>query len=228
MNTIKLMKKLNNLSVFRVQDAERQCGCKREYARLILHRLKEKKLIKRITRNSYTTKDNISVIASNIYYPCYISFWSASYFLGYTEQIVNTIQVATTGTKKQINFENYKIKFIPINDFFGYKKIRTKEGNIFMVEDEKLLIDVFLRPKECGNFDEIKKIYENAEVSEKKIIEYLKRINKQSIIKRVGCLLEKTRGLDLSSKFELDRNYVILNQFSKKWKKTSSKWKVKI
>lgn len=228
MNTIEIMKKLNSLPVFRVQDIERLCRCKREYARLILHRLKEKNLIKRVTGNAYTIKDDISVIASNIYYPCYISFWYASYFLGYTEQIVNTVQVATTGIKKIINFENYKIKFIPINKFFGYKKIRTKDGSIFMVEDEKLLIDAFLRPKECGNFDEIKKIYENSKVSEKKIIEYLKRIDKQSIIKRAGYLLEKTKGLDLSEKFELDRNYIVLNPFSKKWKKINSKWRLRI
>lgn len=84
-----------------------------------------------MTKNAYTTKDNISVIASNIYSPCYISFWYASYFLGYTEQIVNTVHIATTKIKREINFENYRIKFIPINEFFGFKKIRTKDGDIF-------------------------------------------------------------------------------------------------
>jgi len=228
MKTIELIKKLDVLSVFRIQDIERLCQCKREYARLILHRLTEKNLIKRIMRNVYTTKDNISVIASNIYYPNYISFWYASYFFGYTDQIINTVQVATTKIKKQINFENYKIKFIPIKEFFGYKKIRTKEGTIFIVENEKLLIDAFLRPKECGNFDEIKKIYENSKISEKKIVQYLKRVNKLSIIKRVGYLLEKIRDIDISDKFKLDKNYVILNPFSKKWKKIDSKWRIKI
>lgn len=101
-------------------------------------------------------------------------------------------------------------------------------GIFFLVEDEKLLIDAFLRPKECGNFDEIRKIYENAKISEKKVVEYLRRVGRQSIIKRVGFLLEEVRGIDLSDKFHLDRNYVILNPFYKKWKRINPKWRVKI
>jgi predicted transcriptional regulator of viral defense system len=228
MNRINLMKKLERMPVFRVQDIERICRCERAYARVILNRLKEKRLIKRVAENVYTTKDHIFVIASNIIYPCYISFWSASYFLGYTEQIVNTIQVAVTLRKKSIEFENYRIKFIKLEEFFGYKKIKTEEGNIFLVEDEKLLIDVFLRPNACGNFGEIEKIYENAKVNKEKIVKYLKRVNRQTVIKRVGYLLEKTKDMDISDKLELDRNYVVLNPFSREWKKINSKWRVKI
>ncbi len=228
MRTIELLRKLQSRPVFRVQDIERIRMCERSYAKLVLHRLKEKGLIKRVTRNVYTTKDDIWVVASNIALPCYISFWSASYFLGYTEQIVNTIQLATTFRKNSINFEGYTIKFIPMEHFFGFRKIRTENGEIFMVESEKLLIDSFLKPRECGNFDEIVKIYENAEISEEKVVEYLKRVNRQSIVKRVGYLLEKIRGIDISENFDLDRNYVILNPFSSAWKKTDSKWRVKI
>jgi len=227
MDMIKLMKKLENTPVFSSQDIERIYDCERDYARLVLHRLKERGLIKRVSENVYTTKDEIFVIASNVINPCYISFWSASYFLGYTEQIVNTIQVATTIRKKSINFEGYKIKFIKLKEFFGYKKLRTDKGEIFLAEDEKLLIDAFLRPKECGNFDEIKKIYENSKISKDKLIEYLKKIEKNSITKRVGYLIEKTKGIDISNEFELDRNYVKLDPFSKH-EKTDSKWRVKI
>jgi predicted transcriptional regulator of viral defense system len=228
MKAIELLRKLESKPVFRVQDIERICLCERSYAKIILHRLKEKGLIKKVTRNVYTTKDDIWVVASNIAIPCYISFWSASYFFGYTEQIVNTIQLATTFRKNPINFEGYTIKFIPIKEFFGFKKIRTENGDVFMVEPEKLLIDAFLKPEECGNFGEILKIYENAEISEEKVVGYLKKVNKQSIIKRAGYLLEKIRGIDISDNFELDRNYVILDLFSQRWKKINSKWRVKI
>ncbi len=228
MRTIELLKKLESKPLFRVQDVERLCLCERSYAKLLLHRLKERGLVRRVTRNVYTTKDDIWVVASNIAIPCYISFWAASYFFGYTEQIVNTIQVATTFRKNPINFEGYTVKFIPIKEFFGFRKIRTESGEVFMVEPEKLLIDVFLRPRECGNFDEIIKVYENAEISEEKVRKYLKRVNRQSIIKRVGYLLEKIRGIDVSEDFELDRNYVVLNPFSSTWKKINSKWRVKV
>ncbi len=228
MKTIELLDKLRAKPVFSVQDIERITYCDRNYAKQILNRLKKRKLIKQVRRNVYTTKDNIFVIASNILYPAYISFWSASYFLGYTEQIVNTIQVVTTKKTKSIRFENYDIKFIPTKHFFGYKKIRTNEGDILIVEDEKLLIDALLKPNECGNFDEIKKIFKNAHISTEKIIEYLKKTNNQTLIKKVGFLLEKIKGLDISKSFKLDRNYILLNPFSKHWITINNKWRVKL
>jgi len=228
MKTITLLKKLETKPIFRVQDVERIYMCDRSYAKLLLHRLTKRGIVKRVARNAYTLQDDIWLISSNIVYPCYISFWSASYFLGYTEQIVNTIYVATTIGRKPIEFEGYTIEFVPLSEFFGYKKIRTEKGDIFIAENEKLLIDAFLRPEKCGNFAEIVNIYENAEIDEKKVIEYLKRTKKQSVIKRVGYLLEKTKKIDISYAFNLDRNYVLLNPFSKEWSKINSKWRVKI
>ncbi len=228
MKTIELLDKIRSKPVFRIQDIERIAYCNQSYAKQILNRLKKKKLIKQITKNRYTTKDNIFVISSNITFPSYISFWSAASFLGYTEQIVNTIQVATTRKAKPINFEGYKIKFIPIkNYFFGYKKISANEGDIFIAEDEKLAIDCLLRQKELGNMDEIENIFENAKISKDKIIEYLKKINKQSIIKRAGFLLEKKKSIDIHKEFNLDNNYILLNPTSKKWKGINTKWRVK-
>ena len=225
---IELLDKIRAKPVFRIQDIERIAYCNQNYAKQILNRLKKKKLIKQITKNRYTTKDNIFIIASNITFPSYISFWSAASFLGYTEQIVNTIQVATTRKTKPINFEGYKIKFIPIkNYFFGYKKISANEGDIFIAEDEKLVIDCLLRQKELGNMDEIENIVENAKISKEKIIEYLKKINKQSLTKRAGFLLEKKKSIDIYKEFNLDNNYILLNPASKKWKCINTKWKLK-
>lgn len=228
MKAILLMEKLKAKPVFRVQDIERLASCNRNYAKLLLNRFKKRGLIKNVTRGVYTTKDNIFVIASNIAYPSYISFWSASYFLGYTEQIVNTVQVATTRKVRPVRFGGNNIEFVPIKHFFGYKKLMTSEGELFVAEDEKLLIDAFLRPDKCGNYDEIEKIFENANVEKSKIIANLKKVNVQHVIKRVGYLLEKTKKMDISGSFRLDRNYVVLNPFSKKWSKIDRKWRVKI
>jgi predicted transcriptional regulator of viral defense system len=229
MKTIELLDKLRKKPVFTIQDIERLASCSPDYAKQILNRLKKRELIKLITKNRYTTKDNIWVIASNLTYPCYISFWSASYFLGYTEQIVNTVQVATTRKLKTLKFEGYKIKFVPMKKyFFGYKKISTPEGEIFIAENEKLIIDAFLRPKELGNLDEIYKILENADISKDKMVGYLKQVKNNSVIKKAGFCLEKNRHLDLRRHFQLNNNYIVLNPFSKKSKQINSKWMVKI
>lgn len=228
MKTVEILDKLRRKTVFGIPDIERLGNVNRNNAKLILNRLKKKELIRQITKNVYTTKDDIFLIASNIVHPSYISFWSASYYLGFTEQIVNMIQVATTRRVRMINYEGYDIKFVPLKYFFGQRKIRTAEGEIFIVENEKLLIDAFLHPNEMGNFDEILKIFRNAEISENKIVEYLKRVKVQSVIKRVGYLLEKEKGLDISSYFYIDRNYARLNPFSTEARKIDSKWRVKL
>ena len=221
-----LMDQLKEKAVFSVQDVQRRGDFSREYARLVVNRLVKRKLMKKITRNSYTTQDDVLVIASNVKTPSYISFWSASSYYGCKEQILKTVYVACTRKIKPIIFEGYKIKFVEVKDFFGYKKMRTENGEMSVVDQEKLLIDCLLRYEEMGNFDEIEKVFQRAEIDKEKCIEYLKRISNGSLMKRVGYLLEKHKGIDISKDFKRDRNYVRLNQFSKKYTEVNAKWRV--
>ncbi len=228
MKETEIIDKLIGKAVFSVQDIQRIGDFSREYTKVVLNRLIKRKLIKKVTRNCYTIQKNIFVIASHLKIPGYISFWSASYYYGFTEQILNTIYIACTRKIKTINFEGYKIKFVEVKDFFGYRKIKTEKGDIFIADEEKLLIDGLNYFKEMGNFDEIEKVFQKAEISEEKIIEYLKQIGNLSLIKRIGFLLEKNKNIDISKSFKMDRNYVFLNQFSKKYKNLNSKWMIKL
>ncbi len=224
-----LLGRLKEKAVFSVQDLERIWGFSGAYAKLVLNRLVKRKEIVRVSKNVYTLQEDVFVVASNIVIPSYISFWSASSYYGFTEQMPNTIYVATTRNARETKFRGYKIKFFRIKNFFGYHKVKTNFGEIFVVNCEKLLIDAIENQKQMGNFDEIVKVFEKAEISKDKVVEYLKRINKRNVIKRVGYLLELIKGIDIYDKFEhcIDRNYVFLNKFSKKYKSLNSKWKVK-
>jgi len=225
----KLMDYLKSKAVFNISAIKKILSCDSSYASLVLYRLYQRKEIKKITKNRYTTKSDIWLIATNIYYPSYLSFWSASQYYNLTEQILNVIQVAVTSRKKDIFFENYKIKFIPLSkkQFFGYKKIKADFNELFVVEKEKLLIDAFIRPTEIGNINEIIKIIKNTDFDYPKLTLYLKKINNQSLIKRVGFLIEEYKGKDLYNGFSLNRNYTLLNPFSKKFKKVNAKWRIK-
>ena len=228
MQSILLLKRLDEKTVFTIQDIKRITNCNGLYAKQILSRLQKKGFIKKITKNKYTTKDDINAIASNITFPSYISFWSASSLLGYTDQILNTITIATTRKIKPIRYSGYVIKAINIKKyFFGYHKLRTANNEIFIADDEKLIIDALLRPNECGNFDEIRYIIKKSMITEEKIVTYLKRANNQAIIKKVGFLIEEIRGLDLSKHFRLDRNYVKLNTSDYKTRFINHKWRIK-
>jgi predicted transcriptional regulator of viral defense system len=201
-----------------------------EYARTFLNRKHNSKELQRVTNGKYTKSNNIYSIATNLFTPSYLSFWSASYFKGYTEQIVNQIQVITTQKHKTIKFENYTINFTKLNKkyFFGYEK--TKSGNefVFVVNDEKLLIDAIHKEKKLGNFDEILKIIKNAKINKNKIIDYLNKINSKTLNKKVGYLLEEYKNIDISKEINYkDNNYVILSNFLD-GKKINKKWKVKI
>src|SRR3989344_451396 len=221
-----LLAKLKGKAIFSIQDIERYGGFSKAYAKLVLNMLVKRKEILRVTKNKYAIQKDIYVIASNIATPCYISFWSASSYYGYTEQILSKVYVATTRQVRNVEALGYRISFCKIKKFFGYKKLNTENGEIFMVKPEKLLIDAVEYQKQMGNFDEIIKAFENAEISRKRMVEYLKRTHSMSAIKRVGYLLELTRGIDISKYFSMDRNYILVNKFSKKYRTTSVKWRV--
>jgi len=87
---------------------------------------------------------------------------------------------------------------------------------MFIASDEKLIIDSLEHQERIGNFDEIQKIIENSKIDKKKIIDFLKRNNNDSTIKRVGYLLEKIKKIDISKEFKLNNNYVKLSRLSKK------------
>ena len=227
MKTLYLIEKLREKTIITKADIERLARASSKYSKLILNRLKKQNLIYKVSENRYTTKTNPFVIATNIINPCYLSWWSASYYYGFTEQIPNIVYVATTSRKKQTTFKGYQIKFIPTKNFFGYKKEKTNEGDIFIAEKEKLIIDVLLKPNYIGNFSEITEIIKNADISKDKLISYLKKINNQSLTKRIGFLLEKLKLIDIKNSFRLDNNYIFLNQFPKKGKEINTKWRIK-
>lgn len=199
-----------------------------DYAYTLLNRLKKKNRIRQIKKGKYTAIDNAYVIFSNLYIPSYISFWSASYIKGYTEQIVNTIHVITTKNYPAIDFENYHVEFHRFKKrfFFGYEKVNHGKYFVFIADDEKLLLDCLLLQENIGNFDELKKLIINASINEEKIVDYLNRINSTALNKRVGFLLEYYKGIDISSKVEKDRNYALLTRYNKP-EVIDNKWRVK-
>jgi predicted transcriptional regulator of viral defense system len=208
---------------------KKQLGCKDNYAYTVLNRLFERDKIKKIIKGKYTTKDDINLIASNIYTPSYISFWTASYLKGYTEQIVNTIQIATTRKKKTISFENYQIMFQKLSPdmFFGYEKIKSNDDFIFIAKDEKLIIDCIQFEEHLGNFDEIIKIVQKAQIDQGMIIKYLKQINNTTLTKKIGFLLEKFKNIDISEKIaHKNKNITPLSKYLNS-KKINKKWQVK-
>jgi predicted transcriptional regulator of viral defense system len=211
-------------------DISKKFNVSRSYALIFLERLFKKGVIERIEKGKYTCISDVIVIANHIIHPSYISFFTAASIKGYTEQIPRTIQLATTFHKKGITLHENVIQFIPLPqwNFYGYSKQRKDNFTTFIVDDEKLVIDILLRPKTVGNFEEIIEIIKNVKIEEKKMMEFSKRIKNFSLFKRLGYVLEKYKGIDISDILSIkDRNYISLNPFKKSGRYTDKKWRVK-
>lgn len=218
-------------SVVSIASVKKFLGCNSTYASLVLRRLVSRGVLRKVTRNKYTASSNIYEIATNLFTPSYLSFWSASQYYGYTEQILSMLQIVTTKPHKDIHFEGYTFTFLPFPKkyFFGYSKIPTSHGFLFIAEREKLLLDVLLRPKEIGNFDEVLKIFKQTDVKKETIISLLKTAGSASLTKRVGFFLDQYKGIDISRNISFkDKNYVSAAFFHSRAKTTVSKWRIKI
>lgn len=198
----------------------------KEYAKLLAYRMAKEGTLKRVARGAYTASDDIFSIASNLYYPSYISFLSASYRYGFTETIPRIIYVAAAKRHKPIDFEGYAIEFVPLKSLWGYHK---EEDDVFLADVEKLMIDAFLRPEAMGNFEEIERVFENsAKIDVGKLCRYLKRLGSNKIFRQVGYMAEKYGKGDISSLMKIDRNYHNLNPFKKKGGRINEKWRMRI
>jgi predicted transcriptional regulator of viral defense system len=222
------------LEMFTSGDVERILNISSNRAYQILHRLVEKNWIRRIGKGKYLLlsiagieKKNLLAQASSMVFPSYISFWSALSYHGFTEQLPQTISVATTKRKKEIKLGNTRVKFITISPsrFFGY--VKTESG--FIAEPEKALIDSLHLPRYAGGIDEVFKCICNAwkEIDREKLITYAIKMESKSLLKRLGYLIEfgklniesieKMRGL-------IGKGFSKLDPLAPSKKKYSGRW----
>lgn len=231
MKRIVLINELEKYPVFTLKTVGEIIGKDRDYAKLVVYRLKKDKLIFEIEKNKYTLQKDPLVVASNIIWPSYISCWSALRYYNLTEQLPQIISVMTTRVrrKREIRFNNTRILFTKIKPkyFFGYRKERQGDFNIFIAEKEKALIDSVLFKKisfsEIGDIikDNIRAINVNL------LVDYLIKIKNKALIKRFGFLLESL-GTDTYDRFRelLDSKYIPLDYALTAEGKKDRKWRV--
>jgi predicted transcriptional regulator of viral defense system len=231
MKKIDLIRNLEKYSTFNLKMFSEIIKKDRNYAKLAIYRLKKENLVFELEKNKYTLNKEPLIIASNILWPSYLSCWSALRYHNLTEQLPQTFTVLTTKTrkKKEINLENSKVKFIQTKPqyFFGYKKERYGDFDIFIAEKEKALIDSALF-KELS-FSEICEIIKNnkEDLDIDLLVGYLIKIKNSSLIKRFGFLLDFL-GIDKYHKLKgfINYNYIPLDYALVKKGKKDKKWGV--
>lgn len=231
MKKIFLIKELEKYPVFTLKTVREIIEKNRDYAKLVVYRLKKDKIILEIERNKYTLQRDPLIVAGNILWPSYISCWSALRFHNLTEQLPQVTSVMTTRArrKREIIFGNTRIVFTKIKPeyFFGYRKERYSNFDIFIAEKEKALIDSVLFKK--ISFSEIADIIGDnlQDINVNLLIDYLIKIKNKAMIKRFGFLLENL-GIDTYDRFKefLNYRYIPLDYAMTAEGKRDKKWRV--
>jgi predicted transcriptional regulator of viral defense system len=213
-----ILEKFSSAPVFSLADVS-QITKSKTYAKFLLSSLLKKGKIKKIKRDLYTLHEDAFLVATFIIRPSYISSISALSFYKDISQIPNEIFCFTNKPPKTFHFIQ-TIRFFHTNFFFGFEEKEYKGFKILVADKEKAIID------SIGKVP----IYVFEEALEKvnleKILEYVKKIRKRSLAKRIGYLLEK-QGYDVYSDLKsfIDRKFVFLDPIAK-GKKKNEKWRV--
>lgn len=146
------------------------------------------------------------------------------------EQVVVNKQIKPS----ELKIRGHKFQFIYHNDnhFFGFKNIWVDSFNKLPCSDlEKTFVDCIYKPDYAGGITEIAKAFfkSRENIDYEKLFDYCKMFKAQSVIKRLGFLLEvldinnpiieKLHQLKTSS-------YIVLEPSYEKKGKLNSRWSV--
>jgi len=235
-----LLSKLSesNKNLFTVDDAVSILKEKKPSATKLLHDLTKNNWIRRISKGKYLIlpleagaepqfTEHEFIIASALFSPYYISYWSALNHYGLTEQVPKTVFIATTKQRNEKRINKLTFKFITLKShkFFGLKTIKISGHSINIAEKEKVIIDCLDQPRNCGGIVEVIKAIDEAkkELSFAKLTAYAKKMKNSAILNRLGYILEL---LKIKADIQPGKYYVFLDPVSKKKGTYHKKWKI--
>jgi len=172
------------------------------------------------------------VIASHLAEPYYVGYWSALNHHGLSEQIPRTTFIATTRAKMPLNILDADYYFVKLGNrkFFGFEKTDIEGWKVNISSPEKTLADCLDHPEHSGGVEEVARvIYLNhEEIDVKKVYRFGEEMGNNTILKRLGCILEATALLDkyreFFSHFTPSRGYTALDPISPRRGRHNSRW----
>jgi predicted transcriptional regulator of viral defense system len=181
-------------------------------AKEILRKYKKDDLITQIRRDYYGINDlssktlqaNKYEIGCNINDYCYLSHHSALEFYGYINQVFNEITVASNIYFRDFVLDGitYRCKHTNTKHYFGVN--RQKYNSLIKVTDrEKTVLDCIDNISLAGGLDELTVCLALITmVDEKKMLKYLRKINKPNLYQKTGYMLSFFKDeMQLSNSF---------------------------
>jgi len=175
--------------VFSLNDLSKITGQSKKIMTVYVNRMCKKNLLFKIKKNSYSISDDVFVVASQLYFPSYLGLSTSLYLNNILSQVVDKIYVVYPRQKKKLKIFGTEIVFFKLNPklLFGYKKIKKEDSFIFISDIEKTLIDYLLLNNKL-DVELIKDILVKSDIL--KLEEYLKKINKEHLVRKVGYFLD--------------------------------------
>jgi len=213
--------------IFTLNDIVKITEQKKEIVKSTLTRLVKQKKIFRIKANYYTLRRIENKFQfQKLYSNTYIGLHSALEFYGTTTQRFNNLDLVTKNTLKKQNVENIEISFHKVKNelFFGFKKVRINNTEVFISNIEKTIIDCTYFSSKVYLTEIIEFVRLNKKTLDKVLItNYLMKINSSTLNKRVGYLLELNdiylKELEINNKYEkLNKNLGRKGIQNTKWK----------
>lgn len=217
MNAINLLTKLRGYPIFSAKEVTNLLDCNKKYANLVLTRLYNKKIVKRVDFGKYTLCNLAQTVATHIIKPSYISGWYSLRFYNLTEQLPQQIDVLTSRkkNKKIIVFGNEKIRYLTVdkNYLFEFFNENSEQYTMNIASIEKTIVD-------CLYFDLVPllvimqaiKIGEG-KISLNKIEKISLKLRNKQFFKKIGVVFDSL-GYDLYKSFKkyLDYNFLIIDK----------------
>lgn len=219
------------LAVFGLRELVEITGWNRSRANNHLSSLRRKGIVKKIKRGNFVLSSDIPdrsfEIATEMFSPCYISFWTALSYYGFTDQQVITVQLISSRQMKGVEDGPVKIETTTFKDkrFYGYRK----ENGFSIAEEEKALVDSLYMPEKVGGLEELSNCLSTAweSMDEKSFTQYLLKFGNKSMVSRAGYLIENLE-LEFGEFGRLEENksesYVKLSPCNSKNKKYDNHW----
>lgn len=210
-------------TIFQLEDISRLLGTKYRYTKVIADRLRKKKWIIQLTRGKYLISplsagpkseytEHEFIIASHLAKDYYIGYWSALNYYGFTEQTPLSVFVITTSRlrSRKILDVNYKFVTIDKKKFVGITNTFINNKSIKISDKSKTIADALDHPDLCGGISEVAKCLWNArkEISLNDVLKYSKLMKNNSIVKRLGYLVDLLKIETAEKEYSLMKSLV--------------------
>ncbi|MEI6107544.1 MAG: type IV toxin-antitoxin system AbiEi family antitoxin [Opitutae bacterium] len=188
----------------RAADVIELMGAERS-ARKVIHSLLRKGWLMRLTPGHYLFlppergpenlgENNAIAIASAVTAPCYVGWWAAASYHGFTTQKPASVAVAARRDMPVRVIEGTEIRFIHVasRKFFGYKPYDVYGRSATISTPAKTVVDCLDRPALAGGPTEVVRIVYGASVdtSADEVADAALRMKSTSLVQRLGFVMD--------------------------------------